>query len=187
MKKLLLAASTLGLLLTATCAHRSAGYAAAGYAPAECSFSEDCDGSDRYPYSCVFYQAAPAVPARLQVVQGPRRPSPRTLPSRGDSTIGPEPGTGSSSSSASTPASLPPTRLRRARPGDPRLASSGGTHSSRPELTDHRAAAAALFEGQSVLWRRRSGGDRTAREALTCRVFEAAALSERVGTEVAIF
>jgi hypothetical protein len=106
MKKLLLVASTLGFLLTAACAHRSAGYAAAGYAPAECSFSEDCYGYDRYPYSCVFYQVAPAVPARLQVVQGPRRSSPRTLPGRGDSTIGPEPVTGSSSSSASTPESL---------------------------------------------------------------------------------
>ena len=106
MKKLLLAVSTVGFLLAAGCAHRSAGYAAVGYPLGECAFSEDCDGYDRYPYSCVFYQAAPAVPARLQVVQGPRRPSPRTVPGRGALMSGSEPGTGTSSSSASAPASL---------------------------------------------------------------------------------
>jgi len=109
MKKLLLAAPSLLLLLLAGCAHGNAGYAAAGYPLPECDFAEDCYGYDRYAYTCVFYQAVPAVPARLQVVLGPRHPSPRVV-HRGDGDpIGrPDPGTGSSSASLAPAASAPP-------------------------------------------------------------------------------
>ena len=107
MKKLLLAISALCLLLPAGCAHQSAGYSAVGYPAGECDFSEDCYGYDRYPYSCVFYQGVPAIPARLQVVLGPRRPSPRTVPrSEGDAVGRPEPGTSSAPSSPAPSASL---------------------------------------------------------------------------------
>lgn len=115
MKKLLLAAPSLLLLLIAGCAHGNAGYAAAGYPLGECDFAEGCYGYDRYAYTCVFYQAVPAVPARSQVVLGPRHSSPRVVHrGDGDSIGRTDPGMGSSSAnlapSASAPAPAPVAR-----------------------------------------------------------------------------
>lgn len=115
-KPLLVALPLLLLFSLAGCAHRSAGYAAAGvYALDDCEFEGDCYGGlEGTNASCVFVQN-PAVPARLSIVLSEQQHTTRVV-SRGD-WLGTPPSdsswNGNPSSSAPPPASVVPAPIAR--------------------------------------------------------------------------
>ena len=112
MRRRLLPASFLLLVVgLAGCAHQGAG-GGGGYAAmplGDCEFGEDCYGSDRTPYACVFYQA-PTMPARLMITVSNHHPSPRVV-DRGD-WIPEAPSVPTSGSASFTPPPAPPPVAR---------------------------------------------------------------------------
>ena len=87
MRRRLLPASFLLLVIgLAGCAHQSAGGGGgyAGSAFGDCEFGEDCYGPyANRGYACVFFEAAPAMPARLAITgTGRHHSGPRNVENR---------------------------------------------------------------------------------------------------------
>ena len=113
MRRRLLPASFLLLIIgLAGCAHQSAGGGGgyAGSAFGDCEFGEDCYGADTTRYTCVFVEAAPAMPARMAITGTRHHPSPRVVGR--DWTPG-SPSVDSSGSASSSFSSAPPPPVMR--------------------------------------------------------------------------